>query len=102
MEFVNVKVIKKANVYYDGNVSSRTIVFEDGTKKTLGVMQPGEYEFNTGTEEIMEVLGGEMEIMQKGESEYTLYTEGQQFVVPANSSFKILVENFADYCCSYK
>lgn len=102
MEFVNVKVIKKANVYYDGNVSSRTIVFEDGTKKTLGVMQPGEYEFNTGTEEIMEVLGGEMEIMQKGESEYTLYKEGQQFVVPANSSFKILVENFADYCCSYK
>lgn len=47
-EFTNVTVIKKANVYFDGKVVSRTVVFADGAKKTLGIMQPGEYEFNTG------------------------------------------------------
>lgn len=30
----NVTVIKKANIYFNGNVSSRTILFADGTKKT--------------------------------------------------------------------
>ena len=54
MEFSNVKVVKKANVYFDGKVTSRTVIFEDGSKKTLGFMQAGEYEFNTGVEELME------------------------------------------------
>ncbi|NTU43579.1 MAG: pyrimidine/purine nucleoside phosphorylase, partial [Nitrospirales bacterium] len=35
-EFKGVTVIRKANVYFDGKVTSRTIVFDDGTKKTLG------------------------------------------------------------------
>jgi uncharacterized protein YaiE (UPF0345 family) len=102
MEFSNVSVIKKANVYYDGKVTSRTVVFEDKTKKTLGFMQAGKYEFNTSVEELMEVIGGEMDVKQKGEKEYTTFCEGQSFVVPANSSFKIVVKEFADYCCSYK
>ena len=37
-EFKNVTVVKKANVYFDGKVTSRTVLFADGTKKTLGVM----------------------------------------------------------------
>ena len=102
MQFSDVNVMKKANVYFDGKVTSRTIIFRDGTKKTLGFMQKGEYEFNTDSEELMEVLGGEMEIMQKNETTYTVYKEGQSFVVPKNSSFKIMVAGFADYCCSYR
>ena len=47
-EFKNVTVVKKANVYFDGKVTSRTVLFPDGTKKTLGVMLPGDYEFGTG------------------------------------------------------
>jgi uncharacterized protein YaiE (UPF0345 family) len=46
-EFKNVTVLKKANVYFAGKVTSRTIVFPDGTKKTLGIMFPGDYEFGT-------------------------------------------------------
>jgi len=102
MEFSNVKVVKKANVYFDGKVTSRTVIFEDGSKKTLGFMQAGEYEFNTGVEELMEVIGGKMDIMIKGETEYKTYTEGTSYVVPENSSFKIIVKSYADYCCSYK
>ena len=57
-EFTNVTVIKKANVYFDGKVVSRTVVFADGSKKTLGIMQPGEYEFGTGDKELMEIISG--------------------------------------------
>ena len=35
--FENVTVVKTANIYFDGKVSSRTIEFSDGSKKTLGV-----------------------------------------------------------------
>jgi uncharacterized protein YaiE (UPF0345 family) len=101
MEFNNVKIVKKANVYFDGKVTSRTIYFEDGSHKTLGFMLAGEYEFNTGAKEIMEVIGGEMKIKRLEDSEYISFPEGTEFVVPANSSFKIIVEKFADYCCSY-
>jgi len=102
MEFKNVNVIKEANVYFDGKVTSRTVIFENGEKKTLGIMLAGEYEFNTEAAENMEVLGGEMSVMIKGETEYTLYTAGQDYDVPANSSFKMTVEKYVDYCCSYK
>lgn len=101
MEFNNVKIIKKANVYFDGKVTSRTVYFPGGERKTLGFMLPGEYEFNTGAEELMEVIGGEMDIMLKGEAAYATYGEGTSFTVPAQSSFKIIVKAYADYCCSY-
>ena len=102
MEFKNVTVIKEANVYFDGKVTSRTVLFESGEKKTLGFMLAGEYEFNTDAEEIMEVLGGDMSVMLPGETEYILYSKGQSYVVPADSSFKMIVEKYVDYCCSYK
>ena len=65
-EFKNVTIIKKANVYFDGKVTSRTVMFADGTKKTLGIMMPGDYEFNTAAAEIMEMLGGSMEVLYPG------------------------------------
>ena len=37
--FKNATITKKANVYFDGKVISYTLSFEDGSKKTLGVMQ---------------------------------------------------------------
>ena len=33
-KFENVNLIKQANIYFDGKVTSRTAVFQDGTKKT--------------------------------------------------------------------
>jgi uncharacterized protein YaiE (UPF0345 family) len=101
MQFENVTVVKKANIYFDGKVTSRTVVFADGEKKTLGVMLPGEYEFNTEAKEIMEVLGGSMDICVAGQDAYTTYAEGQSFTVPAASSFKLIIREPADYCCSY-
>jgi len=62
-QFENVTVIKKANIFFDGKVSSRTVLFSDGTKKTLGIIMPGEYEFGTGDKEIMEILAGSLEVL---------------------------------------
>ena len=100
-EFKNVTIVKKANVYFDGKVTSRAVIFEDGTKKTLGVMLAGDYEFDTEAAEIMEMLGGEMNVLIAGETEWKSYKEGDSFNVPANSSFKLKVPAIADYCCSY-
>lgn len=100
-EFKNVTVVKKANVYFDGKVTSRAVGFDDGTKKTLGIMLAGDYEFNTEAAEIMELLGGEMNVLIAGETKWKIYKEGDSFNVPANSSFKLKVPAIADYCCSY-
>ena len=101
-QFNNVSVIAKANVYFGGQVVSRTVVLEDGTKKTLGYMQAGEYEFGTEAAELMEVLGGTMIIRLDGETEWTTYAEGSSYNVPANSRFYLNIpEGGADYCCSY-
>jgi uncharacterized protein YaiE (UPF0345 family) len=102
MEFTNARIVKKANIYFNGNVTSRTVYTENGERKTLGISLPGEYEFKTNAEELMEVLGGEMDIMLPGETSYTLYKEGESFVVPAHSSFKLIIKDVADYCCSYR
>jgi len=61
-EFKNVTIVKEANIYFDGKVTSRTVLFTDGSKKTLGVMLPGDYEFGTDKKEIMEIMGGTLEI----------------------------------------
>jgi uncharacterized protein YaiE (UPF0345 family) len=100
-EFKNVTAIKKANVYFDGKVTSRTIVFEDGERKTLGIMLPGEYEFGTNAKEIMEVLGGSLDVKLPGADSFVTYKEGEAFEVPANSKFQLIVKEVADYCCSY-
>ena len=101
MNFENVTAVKKANVYFDGKVTSRTIIFPDGSKKTLGIMMPGEYEFGTGAAEIMEVLGGSMSVQLPGSDEWKTFAEGQSYNVPANSKFKLKISEVADYCCSY-
>jgi uncharacterized protein YaiE (UPF0345 family) len=99
--FENVSVVKKANVYFDGNVSSRTIVFADGSKKTLGFMLPGEYTFNTGDAEIMEIMAGDLEVLLPGTETWQAITGGQSFDIPANSKFTMKVKTASDYCCSF-
>lgn len=101
-KFENVSIITKANVYFGGQVTSRTVVFADGSRKTLGFMQSGDYEFGTEAPECMEMLGGSMEVKLAGEDSWTNYTEGESFNVPGNSQFALKVaEGGADYCCTY-
>jgi uncharacterized protein YaiE (UPF0345 family) len=100
-EFRGVTVLKKANVYFDGGVTSRTVLFGDGSKKTLGVMLPGEYEFNTGDREIMEIMAGELDVLLPGEAAWKTVRGGESFEVPAQSVFRLRVRTLSDYCCSF-
>ncbi len=100
-EFRNVTVVKKANVYFNGNVTSRTLVFSDGSKKTLGVMLPGQYEFTTGDREIMEILSGELDVLLPGSGSWRPVTSGESFEIPEKSLFTMKVKTLTDYCCSF-
>lgn len=100
-EFKNVTIVKKANIYFDGKVTSRTIIFADGSKKTLGIMFPGEYEFGTAEREIMEILSGNLDVILPGTDQWATFKEGDIFEVPAQSTFKLNVKSLTDYCCSY-
>ena len=100
-EFANVTVVKQANIYFDGNVSSRTVKFGDGSTKTLGLMLPGEYRFSTADKELMEIMSGEVEVQLPGSQEWTRVRGGEVFEVSANAAFDIKVLIPTDYCCSY-
>jgi purine/pyrimidine-nucleoside phosphorylase len=100
-EFANVTVVKAANVYFGGQVTSRTVKFSDGSTKTLGIMMPGDYEFNTSEKELMEILAGEVQIQLPGQGDWRTVGAGDSFEVAGQSSFKIKVTALADYCCSY-
>ncbi len=100
-EFKDVTIIKEANVYFDGNVASRTIVFPDGSRKTLGIMLSGEYEFSTGAKEIMEIISGELEVLLPEEDDWKTIQGGETFEVPAQSKFSLKVRELTDYCCSF-
>ena len=100
-EFKNVTIVKKANIYFDGKVTSRAVIFPDGSKKTLGIMAPGEYEFGTAEKEIMEILAGDLEVLIPGSPKWQTVAAGESFEVPAQSKFNIKVKSLTDYCCSY-
>lgn len=100
-EFNNVTIIKKANVYFDGNVSSRTVNFADGSSKTLGFMLPGEYTFNTAEKELMEIIDGELQVLLPETSDWQAVIGGESFHVPANAKFTVKVQSATDYCCSF-
>jgi uncharacterized protein YaiE (UPF0345 family) len=100
-EFSNVTVEKKANVYFDGKVTSRTVLFPDGSKKTLGIMVPGDFEFGTEDKEIMEILAGELAVRLPGETAWRTIRAGESFTVPAQARFGLKVQALTDYYCSY-
>jgi len=100
-EFNNVTITREANVYFDGNVTSRAVTFADGSTKTLGIMMPGDYTFGTAKAELMEIMAGELTYRVDGTDEWIAIKGGESFNVPADSSFDLKVTELADYCCSY-
>ena len=100
-QFDNVTVELEGNSYFDGAVTSRTIHFADGSKKTLGFMLPGEYEFGTDAAELMEITSGALDVKLQNTDTWMTIRDGESFNVPANSKFQVNVKNITDYCCSY-
>ncbi|MGZ8216029.1 pyrimidine/purine nucleoside phosphorylase [Methylomagnum sp.] len=100
-QFDQVSVVKKANVYFDGKCVSHTVLFADGTRKTIGVIFPSALTFNTGAPEIMEIVGGVCRVRLDGEGEWKSYGAGESFQVPGDSKFDIETVEFLDYVCHF-
>lgn len=102
MEFPNVTAVAKGNVYFDGRVISHTILLADGSRKTLGVILPGEYYFGTDAAERMEIVAGSCVVVIDGTNDSVPVAEGSRFEVPARSGFTITVSGEAcHYVCSF-
>jgi len=99
--FENVSVEIEGNSYFDGAVTSRTLFFADGSKKTLGFMLPGEYEFGTDATELMEITSGTIDVKLPDSTEWMSIEGGASFNVPANAKFQVSVKTITDYCCTY-
>jgi uncharacterized protein YaiE (UPF0345 family) len=100
-QFDKVSVLKKSNVYFDGKCVSHTVLFDDGTRKTLGVIFPSNLTFNTAAPEVMEVVAGRCRVRLKGESDWKEYGAGQSFNVPGDSTFDIETLELMDYVCHF-
>ncbi|MCW0221245.1 MAG: pyrimidine/purine nucleoside phosphorylase [Prosthecobacter sp.] len=102
IEFPNVTALAKANVYFDGKVVSHSILFQDGSKKTLGLIYPGEYHFGTDKAERMEIIAGACQVKLDGQETVSAFTADQYFDVPAKSGFSITIaEGICEYICSF-
>jgi uncharacterized protein YaiE (UPF0345 family) len=101
-QFAGVTAVAKANVYFDGKVVSHSLVFPDGSKKTLGLIYPGRFHFGTNQAERMELVAGACTVNLDGQSSSQHYTAGQSFEVPAKSGFDIEVQSgICEYICSF-
>jgi uncharacterized protein YaiE (UPF0345 family) len=101
-EFRGVTAVTKANIYFDGKVASHSLIFPDGTKKTLGLIYPGKFHFGTDKAERMEIVAGQCIVKLDGQPATTTYSAGQVFEVPAKSGFDIEVnQGICEYICSF-
>jgi len=102
-EFSAVTVVAKANVYFDGKVVSHTVKLADGSKKTLGLIYPGDFHFGTDAPEKMEIVAGACRVQLDGAQEWQAYEAGTFFKVPGKSGFSISVASgIAEYICSFE
>jgi uncharacterized protein YaiE (UPF0345 family) len=102
VEFSNVTATAKANIYFDGKVVSHTLRFGDGSKKTLGLIYPGEYHFGTDAAERMDIIAGTCRVKLDGQSVSSEHAAGSGFDVPAKSGFSIIVPSgITEYVCSF-
>lgn len=102
MSFKGVEVRKKANIYHDGRVTSRTVITPEGEMKTLGVMLPGSYRFSTQAPEQIDVTQGQCRVKLADQQSWASYQAGQTFNVPGNSHFEIEVVDLLDYVCHFE
>ena len=92
MQFDNVSVIKKANVYFDGKCVSHTVILAGGVRKSVGVILPSTLTFNTDAPEHMEIIAG---------SDWKTIRAGEGFDVPGKSSFDIEPAEPLHYVCHF-
>jgi uncharacterized protein YaiE (UPF0345 family) len=89
------------NEYFDGNVKSMGYKTATGTS-TLGVMNPGSYEFGTSQQETMRVIEGEMTVKLPNATDWKTFKAGEAYEIDANKKFQVKVSVQTSYLCQYK
>ena len=87
----------KHNTYFDGAVQSLGFAHAAG-EATIGVMEPGAYEFSTGAPERMQIVSGEIDYQLPG-ADWISVAGGGSFDAPANAKFKVRVRTQLAYVC---
>jgi uncharacterized protein YaiE (UPF0345 family) len=77
------------------------VLLPDGTKKTVGVILPSSLTFDTGSPEVMELVGGRCRVRLAGEGGWMEYGAGQSFRVPGRSRFDIETLETLHYVCHF-
>ena len=90
----------KVNEYFQGNVKSIGFDGEQGPV-SVGVMEPGDYEFGTAKAEVMHVVTGSLIVKLPGSEQWQTFATGSKFDVPADSSFQLQVKVATAYLCEY-
>lgn len=99
--FENITVIKKANIYFDGKCVSHSVLFPDGSRKTVGVIFPSKLVFNTAEPERIEINAGRCRVRFDGSAAWQEFGPGSEFSVPGNSRFEIETLEMLDYVCHF-
>ena len=68
---------------------------------TVGIISPGEYQFDTTKHETMTVISGEMLVKLPNSDDWHSYKESQHFEIPAGSVFSVKVTMDTAYLCTY-
>ena len=91
----------KVNEYFDGKVKSIAVQEVEG-RATVGVMEKGEYEFETDSLELMTVVAGHLTVKLPGAAAWTEFPAGSTFQVPAKARFQLKVPVDTAYLCRYR
>ena len=91
----------EVNEYFNGKVKSLVVNSSEG-RKTVGVIEPGEYEFKTRSKETMTVVAGALSVFLAEYNEWEEFGSGSSFDVPSDSSFKVRVDEETAYLCEYE
>ena len=91
----------KTNSYFDGNVASIGLQ-TSSLPATVGVMNIGEYTFDTNQHEVMTVVSGHLKVKLPNSNEWVNFKDGDSFEVPANASFDLQIPVQTAYFCTYQ
>lgn len=99
IESTEVKIL--ANIYYDGNVQSRTVRYTDGTIHTLGVYLPGEFTFHSEGPEVVKITSGCVDVFFPMDKKWRKIESGQTYEVPADTRFIVRCKEITEYICDF-
>ena len=90
----------KHNGYFEGKVQS--IGFErNGRRQTVGVVDAGEFHFDTAGAERMTVVSGELCVRLARSGDWRIYAAGTAFEIEAKSGFDVRANGPAAYLCEF-